>query len=144
MFLNKKPKPGKAPLTNRGFFLAGSGIGGLSALVSIGGGALSVPFLIWQNFDIKKAIGTSAAIGLPISLAGTIGYIINGLSIESNEPYTMGYVNLPAVALISLSSFFLAPVGAKFAHRLPTTVLKKVFGVLLVGLSIKMLMSLHG
>lgn len=141
MFLNKKPKPGKAPLGKKGFFFAGSGIGAISALVSIGGGSLTVPFLVWQNIDIKKAIGTSAAIGLPISLAGTIGYMINGLNIEAEQAYSIGYVNLIAVALISFTSFFLAPVGARFAHTLPTDKLKKIFGILLVSLSIKMLFS---
>ena len=144
MFLNKKPKPSRELAGNFGLFSAGSGIGAISALVSIGGGALTVPFLIWQNVDVKKAIGTSAAIGLPISLAGTLGYLINGWSSTNAETYTFGFVYLPAVLLISATSFFTAPVGARAAHALPVSTLKKVFAVLLILLSLKMLSSVIG
>jgi len=141
MFLDKKPRPSRELAGNVGLFAAGSGIGAVSALVSIGGGALTVPFLIWQNIDAKKAIGTSAAIGLPISLAGTLGYLINGWSSSSPDTLTFGFVYLPAVLLISATSFFTAPLGARTAHALPVATLKKVFAVLLILLSIKMLSS---
>lgn len=142
MFLNKKPKPSRELSRNTGLFIAGSGIGAISALVSIGGGSLTVPYLTWQNIEIKKAIGTSAAIGLPISIAGTIGYLINGWSSSSPNDYIFGYVYLPAVALISITSFITAPYGAQMAHKLPVSILKKIFAVLLVLLSIKMLISI--
>lgn len=141
MFLNIKPKPGRELAGPQGLFVAGSGIGAISALVSIGGGSLTVPYLTWQNIDIKKAIGTSAAIGLPISLAGTAGYVINGWSVSSPENYTYGFVYLPAVLLISATSFITAPYGVNLAHKLPVSTLKKVFAVLLIILSIKMLFS---
>lgn len=141
MFINKKPKPGRALAGNVGMMFAGSGIGAVSALVSIGGGSLTVPFLTWQNVDIKKAIGTSAAIGLPISIAGTFGYILNGWPNTSLDNYIFGYVYLPAVLFISSTSFFTAPLGAKIAHSLNAPVLKKIIAVLLIILSIKMLTS---
>ncbi len=141
MFLNKKPKPGRELAGNGGLLIAGSGIGAISALVSIGGGSLTVPYLAWQNVDIKKAIGTSAAIGLPISVAGTIGYVINGWSSSLTDSYTLGFVYLPAALLISVTSFITAPYGVKMAHKLPVAVLKKVFAVLLIILSMKMLTS---
>jgi len=141
MFLNKKPKSSREIVGVSGLLVAGSGIGAVSALVSIGGGSLTVPYLTWQNIDIKKAIGTSAAIGLPISIAGTIGYVINGWSISSSENYTFGFVYLPAVLLISTTSFITAPFGVKLAHKLPVDSLKKVFAILLIILSIKMLFS---
>ena len=141
MFLNKKPKPSRELAGTTGMLAAGSGIGAISALVSIGGGSLTVPFLTWQNVEIRKAIGTSAAIGLPISIAGTLGYVINGWANSSPESYTFGFIYLPAVLLISATSFFTAPVGAKMAHRLPVGVLKKIFAVLLVVLGLKMLFS---
>jgi uncharacterized membrane protein YfcA len=141
MFLNKKPKATRGLANNTGLLIAGTGIGAISAIVSIGGGSLTVPYLIRQNIDIKKAIGTSATIGLPISIAGTLGYVINGWESYSMGSYTFGYVYLPAVLLISIASFFTAPFGAKLAHKLNISTLKKVFSLLLIILSIKMLIS---
>lgn len=109
--------------------------------MSTGGGSLTVPYLVWQNVDIKKAIGTSAAIGLPISVAGTIGYVINGWSAKLAGDHKLGFVYLPAVLLISITSFITAPFGAASAHKLPVAILKKVFALLLIILSIKMLFS---
>ena len=141
MFLNAQPKPtrtipGKASLTS-----VGAGIGAVSAVVAIGGGSLTVPYLAWHNVHIKKAIGTSAAIGFPIAIAGTFGYLINGWSSSFKQDYLFGFIYLPAVLLISLMSYFTAPLGAKLAHRLPVSALKKVFAVFLLVLGIKMLVS---
>lgn len=141
MFANRKPQPSRTLVGKGGLFSAGLGIGGISALVSIGGGSLTVPFLHWQNIDIKKAIGTSAAVGFPISLAGSLGYAIHGWSSPVASDYTFGFVYLPAVVLISIPSYFMAPVGARMAHRLPIPILKKLFAVLLAMLSLKMLSS---
>lgn len=141
MFFNKKPNASRELAGNGGLLLGGSGIGAVSALVSTGGGSLTVPYLVWQNVDIKKAIGTSAAIGLPIAIAGTVGYVINGWSNTSLSHHTLGFVYLPAVLFISITSFITAPFGAKLAHRLPVKLLKKLFALLLIILSIKMLFS---
>ncbi|WP_372598047.1 sulfite exporter TauE/SafE family protein [Amphritea sp.] len=141
MFMNIKPKPSRNLPGTSGLFAAGSVIGSISALVSIGGGTLTVPYLSWHNIDVKKAIGTSAAIGLPISVAGSIGYLVNGLSADLQIDYVFGFIYLPGVILISMMSYFMAPVGAHVAHRLPVPVLKKVFAVLLLGLAIKMISS---
>lgn len=142
IFLNKKPKPGNDITGVKELFFAGTGIGAISALVSIGGGTLTVPYLTWRNIDLKCAIGTSAAIGIPISIAGTLGYLFHGWSNTSMNAYTYGYIYLPAVVLISSASFFTAPYGVKLAHHLPISTLKKVFSVLLIGLSLKMLVSI--
>jgi uncharacterized membrane protein YfcA len=123
-------------------FATGSGIGAISALVSIGGGSLTVPYLSWQNIEIKKAIGTSAAIGLAISIAGTMGYLVNGWGNSPVDDYTLGYVYLPAVVLISITSFITAPYGVQLAYKLPIPILKKIFAVLLIILSVKMLISI--
>lgn len=118
----------------------GGGIGAVSALVSIGGGSLTVPYLSWRGVVLKNAIGTSAAVGLPISLAGAIGYLLQAQP-GLNLPYAVGMVYLPGVLLMSLASFMTAPFGAKLAHKLPVAVLKKVFALLLILLSLKMLFS---
>ena len=141
MFLNFQPMPsrhipGKFPL-----FLTGTGIGLVSAIVAIGGGTLTVPFLAWHNIPLKKAIGTAAAVGFPLAIAGTIGYVLNGWNVSYKEPYLYGFIYLPAVLLISLVSYFTAPLGAKLAHSLSVSTLKKVFAVFLVLISLKMLSS---
>lgn len=141
MIIDKKPKPTRQISGKKGLFFGGSVIGSISALVSIGGGSLTVPYLVWQNIDLKKAIGTSAAIGLPLSITGTLGYIIAGWDHTSMENYQLGFVYLPSVAAISVTSFFMAPYGAKLAHVLPVAILKKVFALLLIILSMKMLLS---
>jgi uncharacterized protein len=141
--LDKKPKPSREISSPKALFGAGSFIGAISALVSIGGGSLTVPYLVWQNVDLKKAIGTSAAIGFPLSIAGTVGYILNGMISEgSGSSMMLGFVYLPAVIIISAVSFFTAPLGAKMAHKLPVSKLKKIFALLLMALSIKMLSSI--
>lgn len=140
MFLdNKTIKPMPNP---RELFFVSTGIGAISALVSIGGASLTVPYLVRRSVDIKKAIGTSSAIGLPISLAGTLGYLINGWSHTSADSLTFGFIYLPAVILISFASSICAPIGVSMAHRLPVRQLKKIFAVLLILLSIKMLVSI--
>jgi uncharacterized membrane protein YfcA len=118
------------------------GIGAISALVSIGGGSLTVPYLTWRNINIRNAIGTSAALGFVISIAGTLGYLINGVLSVGSTGYTWGYIYLPAVLLVSVPSYFTAPLGAKLTQKLPVKTLKKVFSLLLIALSLKMLFSI--
>jgi len=124
-----------------GNIACGTFIGAISALVSIGGGSLSVPYLMHQNFNIKRAVGTSAAIGFPIAISGTLGYLLNGWSHTDWSQFVIGYIYVPAVVLVAISSAFTAPLGVKYATQLPTDKLKKIFGLLAVALSIKMLFS---
>ena len=139
MLLNIKPKPSRELPGPVGMNAVGTGIGGVSALVAIGGGSLSVPFMTWCNVKVHLAIGTSAAIGLPIAVAGTVGYLVNGWSATGMPALSLGFVYLPAFVLLSVASMFTAPLGAKLAHRLPVATLKKVFAALLVSLCAKML-----
>jgi uncharacterized membrane protein YfcA len=141
MFLNKKPKSDKGLPSKAQLFLVGSGIGSISSLVSIGGGSLMVPYFLWRNIDIKQAIGSSAAVGFFISMAGTAGYLISGWQSTHEEAFVIGYIYWPAVLLISAVSFFTAPLGVKLAYRIPVANLKKIFGLLLFILSAKMLFS---
>lgn len=144
MVANRKPKPSQQLPGLLGLSSAGGGIGIISALVAIGGGTLTVPFLVWCNISLPVAIGTSAAIGLPIALSGALGYILNGWNQANLPAYTLGYVFWPAVITMAAMSFFTAPVGAKLAHKLPTPLLKKLFALLLVGLSVQMLVTIFG
>jgi uncharacterized protein len=139
MLLNIKPNPSRQLPKAWILSLAGLVIGAISALVAIGGGSLSVPFMTWCNVKVQNAIGTSAAIGLPIALAGTLGYLLSGWNLTDMPIYSVGYIYLPAVALIAVVSVVTVPIGAGLAHRLPVTTLKKLFAVMLMLLSAKML-----
>ena len=144
MLLNIKPKPSRELPGMLGLSGVGLGIGGISALVAIGGGSLSVPFMTWCNVKVQNAIGTSAAIGLPIALSGTFGYLVNGWGEQGMPALTLGYIHLPALVLVAGLSMLTAPLGAKLAHRLPVAILKKIFAGLLVVLCVKMLHSVFG
>ena len=141
MLLNIKPKPSRNLPGAVGLSGVGMVIGGVSALVAIGGGSLSVPFMTWCNVKMQNAIGTSAAIGLPIAVAGTIGYLVNGWNAQDMPPGTFGFIYLPALVLVALVSTFTAPYGARLAHKLPVSTLKKIFAAVLVALCLKMLHS---
>ena len=142
MVLNFKPKPSRELPGPGSVFTVGTGIGAISSLVAIGGGAFTVPFLTWCNVRVQHAIGTSAAIGFPIALGGTLGYIYNGMGHIDLPSWSLGYVYLPALAWLVPPSMLLAPVGAKLAHRLPIATLKRIFACLLVALASKMLWKL--
>ncbi|MBU2644046.1 sulfite exporter TauE/SafE family protein [bacterium] len=141
MLTSKKPKPSRQIPGNLGMFGVGSGIGVVSALVGIGGGTLSVPFMVWCNLPVHHAIGTSAAIGFPIAIAGTIGYIFNGWGNPTLPAFSLGYIYLPAVAGIACASVLTAPLGVRLAHRLPVDKLKKVFAILLMLVGTRMLVN---
>ena len=141
MLLNSKPKPHRQLPGKAAMFGVGGLIGGVSSLVGIGGGSMSVPFMVWCNMAIHRAIGTSSAIGFPIALAGTVGYVVNGLPAHL-PPYSLGFVYLPALIGIAAASIATAPIGAKLAHSLPIGQLKKIFALVLVAMGTKMLVSL--
>jgi uncharacterized membrane protein YfcA len=138
MILDKKPKASRDFPGTAGMFGAGSTIGVVSSLVGIGGGTLSVPFMLWCNLAAHRAIGTSAAIGFPIAIAGSVGYIVNGLRVSGLPEYCAGYVYLPALVFIVCASVLTAPFGAKLAHALPVAKLKRIFAVLLYAVATKM------
>ncbi len=141
-FLDRKPKPGRELPRTAGMFAAGGGIGVVSSLMGIGGGTLSVPFLTWCNISVRNAIGTSAAIGLPIAVAGTLGYISTGFGIRDLPSYSLGYVYLPALSGIVAASMLTAPAGARLAHWLPVRKLQRVFAVLLLVVGTRMIAAL--
>ncbi len=125
------------------FVTAGGLIGAVSSLVAIGGGLLTVPFLTTCNIKLQHAIGTAAAIGFPIAVAGTTGYILNGyMQLQSLPAYSLGYVYLPALGWLVPASIISAPLGARITHSTHTVTLGKIFIVLLYCLGGKMLLDL--
>jgi uncharacterized protein len=131
MLLERKPKPTRTMPGPLGTFAVGNVIGFLSALVGAGGAFISVPFMTWCNVKIHDAVGTSAALGFPIALAGTLGYIWAGQGVPQMPPGSVGYLYLPGLVVISIASMSTAPLGARTAHRMDIRPLRKLFaGVL--------------
>lgn len=141
---------GKRPHASRqlpgfgGMSLTGIVTGWLSSLVSIGGGTIVVPFLIWCNIPIRHAIGTAAAIGFPIAVGGTLGYITVGWNAAGLPDMHLGYVYLPALLWVAFATVLTAPLGAKAAHNMKVELLRKLFAVLLVVLATKLLLKVLG
>ena len=144
MALNLKPKAARQLPGAFGVAGVGVGIGAVSALVAIGGGSLTVPFLPWCNVREQQAIGTSAAVGFPIAVGGSLGYVFNGWGHPGLPEWSLGFVYLPAFALLVPASMLTAPLGARLAHRLPVATLKRIFSGVLIFLAGKMLWSIFG
>lgn len=131
---------GKLP-GKMGMWVAGGGIGTLSALVGIGGGTLTVPFLSGRGLGMREAVGTSSACGLPIAIAGVIGFIAVGWGREGLPALSTGFVYWPAVVTILLASMPTAPLGAHLAHALPVALLKRIFGALLLIVALRLALA---
>lgn len=135
MFLDRKPKPSRTLPGRPGMVAAGSGIGMLSALVGAGGAFVSVPFMQWCNVKIHNAVATSAALGFPIALAGTLSYVWAGRDLPQMPPGSLGYLYLPGLLVIALASMSTAPLGARTAHRMDIRPLKRAFALVLYCLA---------
>lgn len=121
-----------------GWILGGLAIGLVSSLVGIGGGTLTVPFMIFAGAAATVAVGTSAAAGFPIALASTVGYVVGGWKATDLPTWSLGFVHLPAFACIAASSFVVAPLGARLSHRLPVAVLRRLFALFIAMMAVKM------
>ncbi len=140
MAFGAKPAPHRELPGTAGMAMTGGVIGLVSAIVGIGGGSLTVPFLTWCNIAMRQAVATSAACGVPIALAGALGFIVTGLNATGLPAWSLGYIYSPALIGVAVVSMLTAPLGAKLAHTLPTAILKKVFAIFLVVIGIKMLL----
>jgi len=123
------------------FTISGGIIGYISSIVGIGGGTMTVPWLMWHGSSIHKAIATSAAIGFPIAAAGAASYFYAGWGHNLLPQYSAGYIYLPALFSIILSSVVFAPLGANLAHKLDVKKLKRIFALLLTGLAVYLFLS---
>jgi len=135
MLLDKKPAPTRGLPGTPGLVGAGGVIGFLSGLVGAGGGFVSVPFMTWCNVAIHNAVATSAALGFPIAVANVAGYVMAGRSVQGLPEGSLGYIFLPALAVIATASVMTAPLGARVAHALPIKQLKRAFAAVLYLLS---------
>lgn len=135
MLLDRTPTASRELPGAPGMFAAGGVIGILSGLVGVGGAFVSVPFMTWCNVKIHKAVGTSAALGFPIALAGTLANIYYGMNTPGLPPGSLGFLYVPALLVVSLTSVLTAPLGAKTAHGLPVKALKRVFALTMLVLA---------
>jgi uncharacterized membrane protein YfcA len=139
MLINKKPAGTRQLPGKGGMFAGGGGIGLLSGLVGAGGGFVSIPIMTWFSVRIHQAVATSAALGFPVALAGTLSNIWFGRGEAGLPPHSLGFIYLPALAIIATSSVLMAPLGARTAHRWPVQRLRRVFAYILYALAIYML-----
>lgn len=140
MLLDKKPKPSRTLPGKLAMLGMGHVIGLISSLVGAGGAFVSVPFMTWCNVKIHQAVATSAALGFPIALAGTLGYVWAGWSLPAMPEGAVGYLYLPGLLIIAMASMSTAPLGARTAHRMDIRPLKRAFAFVLYALAIYFLM----
>jgi len=139
MALQVKPKPDAGKQAAWMDFSVAAMIGVLSSIVGIGGGTLTVPYLVQGQMPMRNAVAVSGACGLPIAIAGTASYALLGWDAVDLPEWSLGYVYLPAFAGIGLSSILTAPLGAKLANKLPAAKLKRYFSLLLFVMAVKLL-----
>jgi len=142
MLIDRKPSATRTLPGLAGLFTAGAVISGVSAFAAVGGAFMSVPFMVWCNVPMLNAIGTAAAIGVPIAAAGAAGYVVTGWREAGLPAWSAGYVYLPALAGITVASMAVAPLGVAVAHRTPVRLLRKIFAGLFFLLATRMLVGL--
>ena len=141
ILLDLKPSTTRELPGPAGIFSAGAVIGAISSLLAAGGAFMTIPFLAWCGVPLRRAIGTAAANGLPIAIAGTAGYLVQGWRIPNLPSSSLGYVYLPALALVVTTGMLAAPLGARLAHRLPVKRLRMIFALLLYIFALRMVIG---
>ena len=119
-----------------GLAVAGTAVGLTAGLAGVGGAIAAIPFFLLCNVSARVAIGTSAAIGLPVALAGSVGYIAQGLSADV-PAFSLGYVYASALVAIVVTSLLAAPAGARVSHRMSVGALKKILAVVLYAVMLR-------
>ena len=130
IFFDLKPRTVRELPGPAGLLGAGAVIGTASSLFAAGGAFLTIPFLLWCSVPVRRAIGTAAAVGFPIAIAGSAGYLLKG------------FIHWPALALIVVTSMALAPLGARTAYRLPVRRLRMIFALMMFAMATRMLVTL--
>ena len=142
IFRKPAPDPAVRSFSKLVWAALGTVTGALSAMMGIGGGTIGVPLLNFLGYDIRRAVGTSAAIGFIIGLPGAVVYALTGLGAEGLPPFSLGYVNLAAAAIIIPLTSSFAHVGVKLAHSIPRRALRFAFGIFLMITSLRMFLDL--
>ncbi len=135
MLRDRKPTPTRQMPGAFGQTALGGAIGLLSGLVGAGGAFIATPFMAWCNVPMHSAVATSAALGFPVAVASTTGYLVSGWSVPPALPGAFGYLYLPALLIVSLASVLMAPLGARAAHAMDVKQLKQRFALVLFALA---------
>jgi len=141
MAFNIRPKPSRELPGTGGLWGWALFIGAVSSLFGGGAAAIGVPFFTWCNVSVHRAIGTVAAMGFPVAVAGTVGYAIAGWTVPDLPRWSLGFVYLPAFVGISATSMLVAPFGARLAHRLRGATLRRIFALFLIAMGVKLAVS---
>ncbi|MCC5885555.1 MAG: sulfite exporter TauE/SafE family protein [Gammaproteobacteria bacterium] len=141
MFANWRPAPHRGLPGTAASAGVGYGAGLVSGLAGIGGGNVIVPTLVYFNVPVLRAAATASTLGVPVALAGSLGYVWAGWRHSDLPAATAGFIHLPAAGAIIALSVFAAPAGVALAHRLPAATLKRVFAVLLMLAAARVAMS---
>jgi uncharacterized membrane protein YfcA len=143
ILLGRKPSAARALPGTPALLAIGLVIGVVCGLVSAGGAFITVPFMLFCGVSMTTAIGTGAALGVPVAIVGTIGFVFSGWSVPQLPPWALGFVVGPALLGIVAGSVLTAPMGARAAHRLPVATLRRIFAALLYVLATKMLWTYY-
>ncbi len=142
MFRSVRPQASRQLPGRLGLGVVGTVVSFLASFVAAGAAFMTIPFMTWCNVPMKRAIGTAAALGFPLALASTAGYVYAGWNAAGLPSGTLGFVYLPALIPVVAASMLTAPLGARFTHRLPVRRLRMAFGLLLLALALHMLSAL--
>ena len=138
IFVREKLMENPKKISNFVKNISGVIIGFISVPLGIGGGSLMVPFMRTFGYDIRKSIGTAAAVGFLIALSGTITMIIGGNIIDNvNTPFSLGYINILGFVVFVPVTMIMARIGAKAVYKINKTLLSKIFGTFLIIVSIR-------
>ncbi len=139
ILIGRKPQAARVNVGTPALMAIGFAIGVICGLVSAGGAFMTVPFMLFCGVAMTTAIGTGAALGVPVAVMGTIGYMISGWRVTGLPPFSLGFVYLPALLCIVAGSVFTASWGARAAYRVPVATLRRIFAGLLYVLAAKMM-----
>ncbi|MHB8848524.1 MAG: sulfite exporter TauE/SafE family protein [Burkholderiales bacterium] len=139
LLANWRPAPHWSLPGAKGLWGAGLSMGALSAMMGIGGGTIAVPFLHACNIDMKRAIAIASTLGFPIAVFGASGFILSGWHHANLPPWSLGYVDMTVLFAVGATSMLVAPLGVRLAHHLPVPKLKRIFGIMLLMVALKML-----
>ena len=138
IFLREKLVDNPKQISNLVKNISGILIGFISIPLGIGGGSLMVPFMRTFGYDIRKSIGTAAAVGFLIAVTGTITMITGGKIIDNvNTPFSLGYINLLGFIVFVPVTMIMARLGAKAVYKIDKKILSKIFGTFLILVSIR-------
>lgn len=141
LIVTVRARPGGSMSGRSGAALAGATIGTVSAMLGIGGGTLTVPYLVWCRLPVLQAVGTAAAAGLPLALAGVAGFVAAGWSTAGLPPTASGFVDWATALPVGLIAMIAAPAGVRLAHRVSGDLLRRIFGFVMLVIAFRLLTS---